>query len=103
MARRGAAGRVAAATLPPPAPTLSASWACGRSRGARVSAIDYRLEVTGTGGERRGHEDDDRFTSLEIESGDITALKVDAIVNAANDHLWMGSGVAGAIKRAGGK
>ena len=41
-------------------------------------------------------------TSLEIESGDITALKVDAIANAANDHLWMGSGVAGAIKRVGG-
>jgi O-acetyl-ADP-ribose deacetylase len=27
---------------------------------------------------------------------------VDAIANAANDHLWMGAGVAGAIKRAGG-
>jgi O-acetyl-ADP-ribose deacetylase (regulator of RNase III) len=28
---------------------------------------------------------------------------VDAIGNAANDHLWMGAGVAGAIKRAGGE
>jgi O-acetyl-ADP-ribose deacetylase (regulator of RNase III) len=39
---------------------------------------------------------------LEIVEGDITALAVDAICNAANDHLWMGAGVAGAIKRAGG-
>jgi O-acetyl-ADP-ribose deacetylase len=40
---------------------------------------------------------------LEIVEGDITALEVDAIANAANDHLWMGAGVAGAIKRAGGE
>jgi O-acetyl-ADP-ribose deacetylase (regulator of RNase III) len=39
---------------------------------------------------------------LEVVDGDITALEVDAIANAANDHLWMGAGVAGAIKRAGG-
>jgi len=39
---------------------------------------------------------------LEVEEGDIAALEVDAIANAANDHLWMGSGVAGALKRAGG-
>jgi O-acetyl-ADP-ribose deacetylase len=40
---------------------------------------------------------------LEVVDGDITALDVDAIANAANDHLWMGAGVAGAIKRAGGE
>jgi O-acetyl-ADP-ribose deacetylase (regulator of RNase III) len=40
---------------------------------------------------------------LAVVEGDITALDVDAIANAANDHLWMGAGVAGAIKRAGGE
>jgi O-acetyl-ADP-ribose deacetylase len=42
-------------------------------------------------------------TDAEVFLGDITSLEVDAIVNAANSQLWMGSGVAGAIKRAGGK
>ena len=40
---------------------------------------------------------------LSVVEGDITALDVDAIANAANNALWMGSGVAGAIKRAGGE
>jgi O-acetyl-ADP-ribose deacetylase len=39
---------------------------------------------------------------LEVVEGDIASLEVDAVANAANDHLWMGSGVAGALKRAGG-
>ena len=39
---------------------------------------------------------------LEVVEGDITALEVDAVANAANNELWMGAGVAGAIKRAGG-
>jgi O-acetyl-ADP-ribose deacetylase len=42
-------------------------------------------------------------TTLEVVQGDITACAVDAIVNAANNHLWMGAGVAGAIKRQGGQ
>lgn len=39
---------------------------------------------------------------LKVIKGDITELSLDAIVNAANNHLWMGAGVAGAIKRKGG-
>jgi len=39
---------------------------------------------------------------VELLEGDITACNVDAVVNAANTHLWMGAGVAGAIKRVGG-
>jgi O-acetyl-ADP-ribose deacetylase len=39
---------------------------------------------------------------LEVVEGDISQLAVDAISNAANNHLWMGAGVAGAIKLAGG-
>jgi O-acetyl-ADP-ribose deacetylase len=40
--------------------------------------------------------------TLEITDGDIAAEATDAIVNAANNHFWMGSGVAGAIKARGG-
>src|SRR5919109_2801251 len=42
-------------------------------------------------------------TTHEVVQGDITEFTVDAIVNAANNHLWMGAGVAGAIKRKGGQ
>jgi len=41
-------------------------------------------------------------TTVSIARGDITEAEVDAIVNAANSELWMGTGVAGAMKRKGG-
>ena len=42
-------------------------------------------------------------TTIEVVQGDITEQDVDAIVNAANNKLWMGVGVAGAIVRRGGR
>jgi len=41
-------------------------------------------------------------TTVIVERGDITEAEVDAVVNAANSELWMGAGVAGAMKRKGG-
>jgi len=40
--------------------------------------------------------------TVEIVDDDIAAQTTDAIVNAANNAFWMGSGVAGAIKSRGG-
>lgn len=40
--------------------------------------------------------------ALELVQGDVTALDTDAIVNAANERLAHGGGVAGVISRRGG-
>ena len=44
-----------------------------------------------------------RNVRIVVVTGDITKQKVDAIVNPANSLMIMGGGVAGAIKRAGGR
>jgi O-acetyl-ADP-ribose deacetylase (regulator of RNase III) len=43
-----------------------------------------------------------RNSKIRLVQGDITGLKVDAIVNAANEQLILGGGVAGAIRKKGG-
>ena len=42
------------------------------------------------------------MNSISIKKIGITDLSADAIVNAANDGLWAGSGVCGSIFRAAG-
>jgi O-acetyl-ADP-ribose deacetylase (regulator of RNase III) len=40
---------------------------------------------------------------ITVVQGDIAEQTTDAVVNAANNQLWMGSGVAGALKSRGGQ
>lgn len=43
-----------------------------------------------------------RRGNIEVKTGDITSTYLPAIVNAGNTSLWLGTGVAGAIKQNAG-
>ena len=73
----------------------------GVARVFRVKPSPLRTEVTS--GDRAPAVVKFARVELEVVEGDIAELDVDAIANAANNHLWMGAGVAGAIKREGGE
>src|SRR5258707_13457900 len=45
----------------------------------------------------------DIASRVVIQQGDLTEMETDAIVNAANNDLVLGAGVAGAIRRKGGE
>ena len=62
-----------------------------------MSAPDERAKMSG-----RSLTIKMRETDLQLLEGDITELQVDVIVNAANEQLQLGSGVAGAILKKGG-
>ncbi|MBN1291462.1 MAG: macro domain-containing protein [Candidatus Latescibacteria bacterium] len=42
-------------------------------------------------------------TKLDVLQNDISEVKTDAIINPANDMLWMGGGVSSLIRKSGGE
>jgi O-acetyl-ADP-ribose deacetylase (regulator of RNase III) len=68
----------------------------GSKRGGRARAERPRAEGKTAGGRK------DLGERIEIQQGDLTEMDTDAIVNAANNDLQLGGGVAGAVRRKGG-
>lgn len=89
--RKAAAKKAATPAAPAAEPPADASAAApakpgGGKKGGRKNHIVISFEST----------------QLEIVEGDLTELDTDAIVNAANEDLQLGAGVAGAILEKGG-
>ncbi len=42
-------------------------------------------------------------TKINVLTGDVLAIEADGLVIPANDHLWMGTGLGGSLKKEGGE
>ena len=86
---------------------LELASACGTISYEIVTGMSRRLaRVYHAAGSAIGSADahgwEVRVTRIELWNGDICDLEVDAIVSPATTSLWMSTGIAGEIKRAGG-
>lgn len=72
------------------------------SLGFEVGTLDEEFHLYGAKQDEQVHLLDDASCTVNIIQGDIADQDVDAIVNSAGTSLRMGTGVAGALRRAGG-
>src|ERR1700683_4571787 len=72
----------------------------GKAKKAPVKAQGERAQADS--GKDAGNGATPGDSRIILMQGDLTAMDVDAIVNAANNDLQLGGGVAGAIRRRGG-
>lgn len=72
------------------------------SLGFEVRTLDEDFHLYGTKQDEDVHLLEDASCTVNLINGDISEQNIDAIINSAGTSLRMGTGVAGALRRAGG-